>query len=108
MTKNIGIVKQIIGPVVDVEFPHDMLAIYNALEISQGDKKVVLETQQHIGSSTVRAIALASTDGLKRGEKVVATGSPVSVPDRSAPSPSCWSAIIFRRKSGRACCLCGL
>ena len=80
MEKNLGTIKQVIGAVVDVQFDNELPDIYTALEIESNDKKIVLETQQHIGSSLVRAIAMTSTDGLKRGDKVVDTGSPISVP----------------------------
>lgn len=75
-----GIIKQIIGAVVDVEFKGDLPEIYTALEIKANGKKIVLETQQHIGSNVVRTIAMDSTDGFKRGEKVFNTGAGISVP----------------------------
>ena len=75
-----GIIKQIIGAVVDVEFKGNLPEIYTALEIKVGDKKIILETQQHIGSNVVRTIAMDSTDGLRRGEKVRNTGAGISVP----------------------------
>lgn len=79
-TRN-GTVSQIVGVVVDVEFSTDNLpAIYNALEIELGDKKLVLEVAQHLSESSVRAISLGSTDGLERGATVVDTGAPISVP----------------------------
>ena len=77
---NIGKIKQIIGPVVDVSFEKELPAIYDALVIKQGDLELVLETQQHIGDNSVRAIAMGTTDGLSRGQDVVATGAPISVP----------------------------
>ncbi|MBI1755042.1 F0F1 ATP synthase subunit beta [Candidatus Azambacteria bacterium] len=77
---NTGKIKQIIGPVVDVEFSEKLPRIYDALEIQKGDEKIVLETQQHLGSYVVRAIALGATDGLRRGDKVTALGAPISVP----------------------------
>ncbi|HZK66946.1 MAG TPA: F0F1 ATP synthase subunit beta, partial [Chloroflexota bacterium] len=62
-----GKVIQISGPVVDVEFPPDQLPkIYNALEIELGGKRLVLEVQQHLGNNWVRAVAMSSTDGLRR------------------------------------------
>ncbi len=70
MLKTTGKIKQIIGAVVDVEFEGVLPKIYDALEIESGKRKVVLETQQHIGSNLVRTIAMNSTDGLKRGDKV--------------------------------------
>lgn len=78
---NQGTVSQIIGPVVDVQFAEDKIpAIYNALELELGKKTLVLETQQHLGDGVVRAVAMDSTDGLKRGVKVNDTGAPISVP----------------------------
>lgn len=78
---NQGVVSQIIGPVVDVQFAEDKLpAIYNALEIDLNKKNLVLEVQQHLGDGVVRAVAMDSTDGLKRGVKVSDTGAPISVP----------------------------
>jgi len=79
-TLKIGKIKQIIGVVVDVEFRGELPEIYTALEAQIKEKKLVLETQQHIGSSLVRTIAMSSTDGLKRGDKVLNTGAGISVP----------------------------
>jgi F-type H+-transporting ATPase subunit beta len=86
---NAGKITQVIGPVVDVEFETGKLpAIYNALEV-QGvenkdifaySNKLVLEVAQHLGESQVRAVAMASTDGLTRGMTVNDTGGPISVP----------------------------
>lgn len=75
-----GIIKKIIGPVVDIEFKEKIPGIYSALEIITGGGKIVFETEQHLGSGMVRAIALSNTDGLKRGDEVYDTGSPISVP----------------------------
>ncbi|MFZ8805418.1 MAG: F0F1 ATP synthase subunit beta [Candidatus Calescibacterium sp.] len=83
---NEGYIKQVIGPVVDVEFPDgDLPQIYNALvttnpAISNEQYNLVLEVMQHIGDRTVRTIAMDSTDGLKRGQKVYDTGAPIKVP----------------------------
>jgi F-type H+-transporting ATPase subunit beta len=79
---NKGIVKQIIGVVVDVEFPDGKLpALYSALHIlRQGDTPITLEVQQHLGDNTVRAVSMNPTEGLTRGTEVVDTGSPISVP----------------------------
>jgi F-type H+/Na+-transporting ATPase subunit beta len=78
---NKGKVSQVIGPVVDVEFAEGLPKIYDALEIKLGDKgKLVLEAHQHLGSGKVRAVAMGSTDGLKRGMEVTDTGAPISVP----------------------------
>jgi len=84
--KNTGKITQVIGPVVDVEFADGLPRIYDALEIilpaSSADKtrKLVLETHQHTGGNKVRAVAMGSTDGLRRGMEVVDTGSAISVP----------------------------
>jgi F-type H+-transporting ATPase subunit beta len=77
-----GKVTQVIGTVVDVEFPHDELpALYNAVEIkTDGGSKVVLEVQEHMGNNWVRCLALSPTDGLERGAEVVDTGSALKVP----------------------------
>ena len=75
-----GIVKKVIGPVVDVHFPSGKLPdLYNAVEISLPDRKVTLEVVQEIGNGTVRCIALASTDGISRGLEAVDTGAPISM-----------------------------
>jgi F-type H+-transporting ATPase subunit beta len=84
MSNNTGIISQVIGPVVDVSFERkgmDMPNIYDALEIKRDDGSVlVVECQQHIGENTVRTIAMDSTDGLRRGMEVIATGSPITMP----------------------------
>ncbi len=79
--QNKGKVIQVIGPVVDAEFTDGVVpAIYNALEINNEGKKLVLEVAGHLGDGRVRAVAMGATDGLKRGDDVVDTGSPISVP----------------------------
>lgn len=78
--QNTGKVVQIIGPVVDVVFEENLPAIYNALTVNIAGKELVLEVEQHIGQREVRSVAMSSTDGLKRGDAVVDTGSPISVP----------------------------
>ena len=75
-----GKITQVIGPVVDVEFPGDPPRIYNALEVEHGKKTLVLEVEQHLGGGGVRTIAMSSTDGLQRGLAVKDTGAPISVP----------------------------
>ena len=76
-----GIVTQVIGAVVDVQFEEGKLPeIYNALELSIGKDRLVLEVQQHLGEGQVRAVAMGTTDGLKRGTPVTDTGAPISVP----------------------------
>jgi len=79
--KVIGKIIQIVGVVVDVEFEKGHLpAIYDALNVKLDKKILVLETAQHLSETTVRAVALASTDGVQRGSEVEATGAPISVP----------------------------
>ncbi len=84
MSKVIGKVAQIIGPVVDVVFNGkdvELPKIYDSLEITRKDgTKLVLEVQSHIGENTVRTISMDSTDGLSRGYDVVATGNPIKMP----------------------------
>ena len=75
-----GTITRIIGPVVDVNFGENLPDIYTALEVAKGDKKLVLETEQHLGGGMVRAVAMDTTDGLSRGMKVINTGAPISVP----------------------------
>ncbi len=76
-----GIVKRVIGPVVDVQFPAGELPeLYNAVEINSEAGKVTLEVVQQIGAGTVRCIALASTDGISRGEPATDTGAPITMP----------------------------
>jgi F-type H+-transporting ATPase subunit beta len=76
-----GKVVQVIGTVVDVEFPPDELpALFNSVEIGSGDSKIVLEVQDHLGNNWVRCLALSPTDGLERGAEAVDTGSALKVP----------------------------
>jgi F-type H+-transporting ATPase subunit beta len=79
-----GQISQVIGPVIDVSFSkagEEMPSILDALEIRRDDGSVlVAECQQHVGEKTVRAIAMDSTDGLKRGMEVTATGKPITMP----------------------------
>ena len=76
-----GKVVQVIGTVVDVEFPPDGLpALFNAIEIIRDVGKVVLEAQEHVGNNWVRCLSLSPTEGLGRGAEAVDTGAPISVP----------------------------
>lgn len=75
-----GTITQIIGPVIDAKFEGELPAIYNALEMEFEDKRLVFEVQQHLSTDSVRAVAMSSTDGLMRGQKVKNTGKPISVP----------------------------
>ena len=80
MIKNLGKIKQVIGPVVDVEFEGGLPPILNALHINQNNQRIVLEVAQHLGENTVRSVAMSATDGLKRGTEVKDTGAPIQVP----------------------------
>jgi F-type H+-transporting ATPase subunit beta len=80
MTNNTGKITQIVGVVVDVEFDGIIPSIYDALQVKRGEKILTLEVAQHLNENSVRAIALTTTDGLRRGDKVIATGAPISVP----------------------------
>ena len=82
LTATEGLITKVIGPVIDVEFPSgDLPSIYTALNIFQEDgTKVVAEVQQMLGSNKVRTVAMSSTDGLRRGMKVVNTNEPIKIP----------------------------
>ena len=81
MSSNVGKVVQVIGTVVDVEFPQENLPeIYNALELEVEGEKLVLEVEQHVGNNWARCLALGATEGVSRGLEVSDTGAPVSVP----------------------------
>jgi F-type H+-transporting ATPase subunit beta len=82
---NKGKIVQVIGPVVDVEFPDQLPAIYNALTVEfevpgVGKVQRVLEVEQHLGDGWVRTVAMSSTEGLKRGYEILDTGGPISMP----------------------------
>jgi F-type H+-transporting ATPase subunit beta len=80
-TNVVGRVSQVLGAVVDVEFPEGALpAIMNALEITRDGRRLVLEVAQHLGQSTVRTVAMDTTDGLVRGTTVTDTGNPIMMP----------------------------
>lgn len=79
--KIIGKITQIMGVVVDVDFEKELPELFNALEVKMPDgSRLVLEVAAHLGEHRVRAIAMGSTDGLRRADQVVDTGSPISVP----------------------------
>jgi F-type H+-transporting ATPase subunit beta len=82
MSKTTGKIIQVVGVVIDVEFDTatSLPAIYDALTVQRSGEAVTLEVAQHLSEKSVRAIAMSSTDGLKRGDEVVATGSPIRVP----------------------------
>ena len=77
---NKGTITQVIGAVVDVRFEQELPPVYQALEVKNGEQRLVLEVQQHLGMKEARTIALGSTDGLTRGQEVIDTGAPISVP----------------------------
>ena len=77
---NTGTVVQVIGAVIDVRFPDEIPAIYNALKVRVGENEVICEVQQHLGDDKVRAVAMDATDGLARGVEVIDTGAPMTVP----------------------------
>jgi len=79
-SENIGRVIQVIGPVVDIEFPQGVPAIYNAVTVEGGNLKVVVEVEQHLGEDRVRCVAMKPTDGMVRGMKAVDTGAAINVP----------------------------
>ena len=76
----IGKITQIIGAVVDVKFDGELPEILSALECKNGESRLVLEVAQHLGETSVRTIAMDATEGLKRGDEVIATGAPIQVP----------------------------
>ncbi len=76
-----GSVVQVIGTVVDVEFPPDHLpGVYNAIEIDNNGETIIAEVQQHLGNNWVRALTMTTTDGLRRGAQAIDTGQPIAVP----------------------------
>ena len=96
----VGKIVQVIGAVVDAEFPPGSTPeIYDALEVtyrttdSDQDKKLVLETQQHLGDNRVRTVAMSSSEGLVRGTEVINTGAPISVP----VGEKCWDVSLTSR-----------
>jgi F-type H+-transporting ATPase subunit beta len=94
MSKTQGKITQVVGVVVDVEFDKGHLpAIYDALHVTRGNERLVLEVAQHLSETSIRAIALSSTDGLRRGEAVDATGAPITVPVGSATSGRMFNVV---------------
>ena len=81
ITDNEGLVTQVIGPVIDVEFKGELPQIYDSLNIYLDDgTKIVAEVQQHLGENRIRSVAMSSTDGIKRGMKAINTKNPIMVP----------------------------
>src|SRR5262249_39949927 len=79
-TNKVGKIRQVMGAVVDVQFDGHLPEILNALETDNQGKRLVLEVAQHLGESTVRTIAMDSSEGLIRGQQVTDTGQPIAVP----------------------------
>ena len=79
MTNKFGTITQVIGAVVDVKFEENLPEILTALECDNSGVRLVLEVAQHLGENTVRTIAMDTTEGLKRGDKVTNTGSAILV-----------------------------
>src|SRR3974390_2637535 len=80
MNNKVGHITQVIAAVVDVQFQDHLPAILNALETNNQGRRLVLEVAQHLGESTVRTVAMDSSDGLVRGQEVTDTGRPIAVP----------------------------
>src|SRR3989475_7994209 len=80
MASKTGRITQVIGAVVDVQFDGHLAAILNALETDNHGNRLVLEVAQHLGESTVRTIAMDTSEGLVRGQEVSDTGQPIAVP----------------------------
>ncbi len=94
MTKNTGKIIQVVGVVVDAEFDKGTLpAMYEALKVVHGSETVTLEVAQHLSETSIRAIAMSSTDGLKRGDSVESTGAPISVPVGAATQGRMFNVI---------------
>ena len=80
MQNKFGTIQQVIGAVVDVKFNEHLPEINSALECDNNGNRLVLEVAQHLGEGTVRTIAMDTTEGLKRGDKVTDTGDAIKVP----------------------------
>src|SRR5271169_3890515 len=80
MSNKVGRITQVIGPVIDVHFEDHLPAILNALETRNQGNRLVLEVAQHLGESTVRTVAMDTSEGLVRGQEVTDTGEPIAVP----------------------------
>ena len=80
MSNKVGRITQVIGAVVDVHFDDHLPAILNALETKNQGNRLILEVAQHLGESTVRTVAMDTSEGLVRGQEVTDTGQPIMVP----------------------------
>ncbi len=92
-TKSEGIIQQIVGVVLDIEFSGDLPEIFDALIVDNNGEELMLEVEQHVSRNVVRAVALGATDGLARGQKVTATGAPISVPIGDATQGRMFSVL---------------
>jgi hypothetical protein len=99
MKNNVGKVSQVLGAVVDVQFPAELPSILNALTVKIEDRTLVLEVAQHLGERTVRTIAMDTTDGLVRGSEVVDTGAGISVPSATRRSAASSTSSASRSMS---------
>src|SRR5918912_4474342 len=90
MANSVGHITQVIGAVVDVQFEGHLPAILNALETRNQGNRLVLEVAQHLGESTVRTVAMDSSEGLVRGMEVKDTGKPIMMP----VGPECLGRIL--------------
>ncbi len=93
-----GKITQVIGAVVDVKFDGELPEILTALECNNGGNRLVLEVAQHLGESNVRTIAMDATEGLKRGDEVTNTASPITLtilPSVSGPTGTLMGAPVF-------------
>lgn len=80
MNEEQGTIQQVVGVVVDVEFPKELPSIYNALTVRVDESQLILEVVQHLSTHTVRAVAMGATEGLRRGQTVTDTGKAITVP----------------------------
>ena len=100
-----GIVRKVIGPVVDVQFPNGHLPeIYNAIEVTVEGRKIVMEAVQHLGQDSVRCISLFSTDGMSRGCQATDTGHPVTMPVGEATLGRMFN-VVGEPIDGKGCLL---
>ena len=100
-----GRIVQIVGAVIDVEFPTgDLPALYNALEVQETDRadRVLIEVEQHTGDRTVRCVSMRPTEGLRRGASVRDTGSPIQVPVGAETLGRGFDVVAARQERLRA------
>ena len=96
-----GRVVQVMGPVVDIEFPSGNLPeIYDAVEIPRNGGQLVVEVQQHMGNDWVRCVAMDATDGLRRGMEAISTGEPIKVPVGPATLGRIFNVFLVKSAIG--------